>query len=110
MRSMTKSPLTLAKESLRVARASLPLYSSPFSNKLYTQHQLFVVLVLRQFFQTDYRGIIQLLREWSDLRRFLQLKALPHFTTLQKAHQRLLKKGLLTASTTPSWIAPDNCA
>ena len=96
MRSMTKSPIKLARMALKVGQDSLPTYSSPFSNKIYTQPQLFAILVLRQFLKTDYRGIIQMLHDFSDLRRVLKLKRVPHYSTLCYAQQKLLKKGLLT--------------
>lgn len=98
MRSMTKSPVALARIALKTGQDALPAYSSRFSNKIYTQPQLFAILVMRQFFKTDYRGIVQLLHDLSDLRRVLKLKRVPHYTTLQKTHARLLKKGLLTDS------------
>ena len=96
--AMTKSPVALGKEALAVAQEALPAYSSPFSPKVFTQHQLFAVLVLRQFFRTDYRGIVQLLSDLSDLREALDLKKVPHYSTLCYAEQRLVKKGLLTGS------------
>ena len=89
----TRSPVALARMALRVARDALPAYSSRFSRKDYTQHQLFAMLVLKQFLRTDYRGLIELLHDWSDLRRVLQLKTPPHYSTLCYAEQRLLKKG-----------------
>jgi len=49
---------------------------------------------LRQFFKSDYRGIVQMLEDFSDLRRALYLKKVPHYSTLCYAQQRLLKKGL----------------
>ena len=90
---MTKSPLALAKQALRSAKASLSTYSSHYSRHDYTQHQLFAVLVLRQFLKTDYRGIIQMLEDFSDLRKVLGLKKIPHYSTLCYAEKRLLKKG-----------------
>ena len=93
-RSMTKSPLSLARATMQAARKALPAYSHPKSPHKFTQHQLFTCLVLKQFFCTDYRGFVQLLAEWSDLREALALKQLPHYTTLCRAHARLLKKGL----------------
>jgi hypothetical protein len=95
---------------LRVARDALPAYSSKFSRKDYTQHQLVTLLVLKQFLHTDYRGLIELLRDWSDLRRSLQLKQLPHYSTLCYAEQRLLKKGLLTRSSTLFSVLPSASA
>jgi hypothetical protein len=96
MPPMTKSPLALAEESLRAAQEALPAYSSKYSRKDYTLPQLFAVLVLRQFFQTDLRGIEQILKEFSDLRQALALKRVPDHTTLCRAQQTLLKKGLMT--------------
>lgn len=92
--SMTKSPVALAKEALKLAEAALPAYSSRFSKKTFTQPQLFAILALRQFFRTDYRGIVQLLEDFSDLRKALKLKTVPHYSTLCYAQGRLLKKGL----------------
>jgi len=89
---LTKSPLALAKETLAVANAALGTYSHRFSRHDFTQAQIFTILVLRQFFRVDYRGIVAILQDSSDLRNALALEKLPHYTTLQKAQQRLLKK------------------
>ena len=94
-RSMTKSPVALAQQALQVAKVSLPPFSNKYSPKRYTQHQLFAILVLRQFFQTDYRGIEQLLHDLDTLRQVLELNRVPDHSTLQKAEVRLIKKGLL---------------
>lgn len=95
-RTMTKSPLALARAALTAAAKALPLYSSKFSRHDFTQHQLFAILVLREFLRTDYRGIEELLYDWSDVRQTLKLNKVPDHSTLQKAHERLLeKKGLM---------------
>lgn len=94
--AMTKSPVALAKEALKVAQGALPAYSSKFSKKDFTQPQLFSILALRQFFKTDYRGTVQLLRDFSELRSILGLKKVPHYSTLCYAEGRLVKKGLLS--------------
>jgi hypothetical protein len=80
---------------MQAAQAGLDLYSSHFSRHDFTQQQLFAILVLRQFFKTDYRGIIQMLKDLSELRETLKLKKIPHYSTLCYAEKRLLKKGLL---------------
>ena len=95
---MTRSPVALARMALRVSRDALSPYSSKFSKKDFTQHQLFAVLVLKQFFKTDYRGIVQLLCDLPDLCKVLGLKKIPHYSTLKYAQDRLLKKGLLRSS------------
>ncbi len=98
-RRMTKSPLRLARTALATARRALPAYSSRFSRRDYTQHQLFALLVLREFLKQDYRGLEQLLHDWSDLRQALGLAKVPDHSTLQKAAQRLLeKKGSMPSS------------
>lgn len=74
-----------------VARRSLPAYSHPCSPKVYTQHQLFACLVLKEFFKLDYRGVEALLNESDSLRTVIDLRQSPDFTTLQKACARLLR-------------------
>ena len=98
MRSMTKSPVGLAQEALRVGQAALQPYSSRFSRKDFTQAQLFSRLVLKEFLRTDYRGIVQMVADLSDLRKVLKLKKVPHYSTLCYAQKRLLKKTPLNAS------------
>ena len=92
-RSMSKSPRAVAREALRVASDALPAYSSKFSRKDFTQHQLFALLVLKTFLKTDYRGLAQILDDFSELREDLSLAKVPHYSTLCKALKRLLKKG-----------------
>lgn len=91
MSTLSKSPLHVAREALTVATQVLRPYAHKYSPKLYTQPQLFVCLVLKTFFKTDYRGIAVLLRDDRDLRRTIGLRDVPHFTTIQKASQRLLR-------------------
>lgn len=97
-REMTKSPVALARSAYTAAKQALDERASPFSKKKFTQPQLFSILVLKAFFKTDYRGITDILRDFSDLREVLELKSVPHYSTLAHAEKRLLKKGLLTYS------------
>lgn len=91
----SKSPERVAREALAVAVTALPRYPHKFSPKLYTQPQLFACLVLKTFFHTDYRGIVQLLADLPELVRTLGLEAVPPFTTLHKAARRLLRLPLV---------------
>jgi hypothetical protein len=88
---LTKSPTRVAREALAVATKVLRPYAHKYSPKRYTQPQLFVCLVLKTFFKTDYRGLTTYLGEWAELRRSVGLHRVPHFTTLQKASCRLLR-------------------
>ena len=95
---MTRSPNALARMAVRVSKRALSAYSGKFSRRDFTQHQLLAMLALKLFFKTDYRGIVEILSDSSDLRSILKIDKVPHYTTLQKAHARLLKKGSSTGS------------
>ena len=72
------------------ARRALPAYSHVCSPKKFTQHQLFACLTLKNFLKTDYRGVVAHLIDHPTVVEALELKRIPHFTTLQKAARRLL--------------------
>jgi hypothetical protein len=95
---MTKSPRAVAKEALRLARESLPAYSSRYSRKDFTQHQLFAILALKTFLKTDYRGVVAFLGDFAEIRSDLGLPRVPDQSTLCYAKQRLLKKGSSSSS------------
>jgi hypothetical protein len=99
---LTKSPVALAKKAIAIGQQALSPYSASKSRHDFTQTQLFAILTLRQFFNTDYRGITQLLSDLPELRQTLDIKKVPHYTTIQKAQQRLIKKGLGTDYKLPS--------
>lgn len=107
---MTKSPRAVAREALRLAKETLPAYSSTYSRQDYTQHQLFALLTLKTFFKTDYRGLIHMLADFAELREDLGLAAPPHYSTLCYAAKRLLKKGSLSCSSAAPPCAPNKTA
>ena len=90
MSRTSKSPRKAALVALAVGKDALPLYAHRFSPKVFTQPQLFACLVLKEFFKADYRGIVGILADTPSLRDAIGLKKVPHWTTLQKASQRLL--------------------
>lgn len=92
MRSLTLSPLAFAREALAVGAKALPLYSHPKSPHKFTQPQLFAVLALKDFLKQGYRGIEQIVKEWSEMRTALAVKKVPTYSALAKAEKRLLKK------------------
>ena len=91
-RTTSKSPVAVAREALALAEAALPAYRAARSKHRYRVPQLFAILVLRQFFNTDYRGIVAYLHDLSDLRAALHLQQVPHYATLQRAEQWFEKK------------------
>ena len=92
MSTTTKSPLRVVRNALAVGGDVFRLHAHRRCPKLYTQPQLFACLALKAFFKTDYRGIAQYLRDLPDLARAVGLSRVPHFTTLQKAAGRLLRR------------------
>ena len=92
MSTMSKSPKRVLKTAYLTAARALPPYSHRFSPKKFTQHQLLACLVLKELLKSDYRGVCQVLADCADLREAIELKCVPHWTTLQKAAARLLKK------------------
>jgi hypothetical protein len=96
-RCTTRSPVALARKALHIAREAMPAHATKFSKRDFTQHQLLAMLCLKQFFKTDDRGMVELLKDLPDLRRELGIRKVPHFTTLFNAQKRLGKKGALIA-------------
>jgi hypothetical protein len=95
MSTLSKSPNAVASVAYATAKHSLPAYRHIKSPKKFSQHQLAAILILREFFKTDYRGIEAILKDNSDLRKILELRdEIPHFSTIQKAAHRIKKKEL----------------
>ena len=92
MSRLSKSPLHVARHALAVAQSTLRRYAHKFSPKKYTQPQLFALLVLKTFLKTDYRGLAAHLKDHGEVREALGLRAVPHYTTPQKASRRLLRQ------------------
>lgn len=88
MSRTSKSPRAVALEALVAAERALPPYAHRFSPRKFTQHQLFALLVLKTHQRQDYRGVVALLGDMPQLVSALGLRAVPHFTTLQKAAAR----------------------
>ena len=109
-RPMTKSALAVAEQALRVAREALPDYSSRTSRKDFTCARHVAILALKAFFKTDYRGVVQHLADFAELRQVLGLDKVPHYSTVKKAEQRLLKKGASSGCSGISSTAPAKAA
>ena len=90
MSTTSKSPRKVLLAAYKVGQRSLPQFSHRFSPKTFTLSQLFACLVLKSFLKSDYRGVVEFLADCPELRRTIELKKVPHFTTLQKACKRLI--------------------
>ena len=102
MSTTSKSPRRVLLVALEVGQEVLRDYSHRYSPKKFTQPQLFACLVLKEFYRLDYRKLTGLFRDAPELAQAIGLKSTPHFTTFQKAAERLLRSGgagqLLTAT------------
>ena len=76
--------------SLKTVQSSrLNLYSCKYSKHVYTQHQLLVLVLLKEYISTDYRDFVELVELMNDIKERLSLDKVPHFTTLQKFVSRI---------------------
>jgi len=64
-------------------------YSSKFSKKIYTQHQLLVLVLFKDFRNQHYREFIEDVGDMAEVQEILDLSEVPHFTTLQKFISRI---------------------
>jgi hypothetical protein len=87
----SKSPRRVLQVAYQAASLALPAHRHKCSPKKFTQPQLLACLVIKEFLRLDYRGLAQHLWDHSDLRGLIDLPSVPHFTTFQKAADRLLK-------------------
>jgi len=69
--------------------AELPLHFSKFSNKLYSVYQKLFLLVYKQFRKFTYEELLTDLAGNKELRAYLGLNKLPHYTTLIKFVKKL---------------------
>lgn len=76
------------------ARYVLPTYSSKFSRKDFTQHQLLAIAALKQRTDEDYRDTVDSIS--SDMMNEIGLTKIPHFTAIQKFMKRISTKVLDT--------------
>ncbi len=67
----------------------IPLFSSKFSKRTYTQHQLLTLLLLKEYLAEDYRDTVELTEIMDSLREKIHLDEVPHFTTIHKFCQRI---------------------
>ncbi len=110
MSRTTKDPIAFARAAFQAGKEALPDYSHPKSPHKFTQPQLFAMLVLKQFFKLDYRGVVAWLSKWSELREALELKRVPNYSTLCYAEGRLLKKGAPIACLRRHLLSRDEAA
>ena len=84
MSRTTKDPIALARAALEAGKQALASYSHPKSPHKFTQPQLLAILVLKQFFKSDYRGMAQMFNDFLDLPKVRRLRTTPHRAQAQR--------------------------
>jgi hypothetical protein len=72
-----------------VQSGRLNLYSCRYSRYIYTQHQLLVLVLLKEHISTGYRDFMELIYRMNDIKKKLDPDKIPHFITLQKFVSRI---------------------
>ena len=81
--------LNFIEQGFEVAKA-IPEYFSKYSNKIYTNHQHMVLVVLKQKLRTTWRDLVEILKI-TIIPQKLGLKRIPNFTTLIKFSKKQLR-------------------
>ena len=80
----------MARAIIRVLeKAGIPRYFSQYSNRIYDAWQHVILLAIRQLEDKSYRRFAEWLRSCRPLLRLLDLRRIPHYTTLQKFAARI---------------------
>jgi hypothetical protein len=90
-RSYSKSIKTTVLHAFHIGKTALPSYFHPKSRHDFTPAQLFALLVLRAQLKTDFRGLVEFLKDFPDVLRWLELRRVPHYSTLCRTGQRIGK-------------------
>jgi transposase len=83
-RSTSRNIRFIQAASSVVKSTHLKLYSCKYSKKIYNQHQLLILVLLKDFRNQHYREFIEDVGDMEGVQEVLDLSEVPHFTTLQK--------------------------
>ena len=72
-----------------VKSTRITAYSCKYSKKIYSQHQLLVLILFKDYRNQHYRDFIEDVEDMEQIQRELDLSTVPHFTTIQKFLRRI---------------------
>lgn len=81
--------LKFIKYAFKYSKIVLNKYSNTYSKHDFTQPALFTILAMKIYTRSTYRQITDLLELSDKIQKYLHLKKVPHYTTLQKFFKRL---------------------
>ena len=88
-KSLSKN-IRFVKTALSLVKSThITLYSCKYSKQTYTQHQLLVLILFKEYRNQHYRDFIEDIGDMEGVQEELGLREIPHFTTLQKFFQRI---------------------
>jgi hypothetical protein len=79
--------LTSCQNAVRLT--GFPEYSSRFSRRDFTQHQLLTLLLFKEYLGAHFRDFVQLVEIMGIIQEQLQLDEIPHYSTLCKFSKRV---------------------
>lgn len=91
--------LSFLKVSYNFAKSTIPTYSHQYSPKKFTQPVLFTIILYKLFKKDTYREIEEEINLSDKIKRILNIKKSPHYTTLQKYFKRVPTKILYNINT-----------
>lgn len=95
----TNKLLKFIENTFQYAKITLNKYSNDYSKHQYTQHALFTILSIKIYTKSTYRETIEFIELFDKIKRYLKIKKIPHFTTIQKFFKRLPSKKLKEINT-----------
>jgi hypothetical protein len=78
-----------AKIAYQLAREGLPRYAHAKSPHYFTFQQLGACALIRTILRLSFRDMQQFLKENDEMRRALDLRVVPDYTTLMRAEQKM---------------------
>ena len=87
----------LTSRNIRFIRAAISIvkttrinpYSCKHSKKIYTQYQLLVLILFKDYRNQHYRDFVEDIDDMESIQQELELTTVPHFTTHQKFFCRI---------------------
>ena len=90
IRNRLSKNIRFVKTALTIVQSThITLYSCKYSKQTYTQHQLLVLILFKEYRNQHYRDFIEDIGDMGGVQEELGLMEIPHFTTLQKFFHRI---------------------
>jgi hypothetical protein len=68
----------------------ISLNSSRFSKKTYNQHQLLILILMKEYLSEDFCDPVELTDLMNEIKLEINIDSVPHFTTLHKFSKNYL--------------------